>query len=119
MTPSATYENGLWGGRTLPEWAPEVVDEIVHHANPRQVVLFGSVARGHSGPDSDIDVLVVLDDQGDRPRWRHMADLRSAIRLPVPLDLLVTDVDELAAADPRSVFAAALRDGTVTYERPR
>jgi predicted nucleotidyltransferase len=75
-----------------------------------------SVARGHSGPDSDIDALVV---QGDRPRWRHMADLRSAIRFPLPLDLLVTDVDELAAADPRSVFAAALQDGTVAYERPR
>jgi predicted nucleotidyltransferase len=98
---------------------PEVVDELARHADPERVVLFGSVAHGDSARDSDIDLLVVLADQGKKPRWRHMGELRGAIRAPVPLDLLVTDTDELATAQPGSVFDAAPREGTVVYERPR
>lgn len=35
----------------------------------RHVLLFGSWARGDSHPDSDIDMLVVLDDLAGRARW--------------------------------------------------
>jgi len=38
-----------------------------------QVILFGSRARGDAGPDSDIDVMVVLDE----PRTREVRDLIS------------------------------------------
>ena len=30
--------------------------------HPRRVILFGSMARCDAGPDSDIDLLVILDD---------------------------------------------------------
>ena len=33
----------------------------VHGGRLRGIVLYGSVARGEAGPDSDIDVLVLLD----------------------------------------------------------
>jgi predicted nucleotidyltransferase len=35
----------------------------------RRVILFGYTARGKAGPDSDIDLLVVVDDDtpGDNP----------------------------------------------------
>ena len=44
---------------------------------PRVVVLFGSAARGEMRVDSDIDLLVVTDDEGDdfdEPLHRLMAD---------------------------------------------
>jgi len=60
---SVTYEmrdgKALYGGRTLAEWVPEVVDAVVRACDPEEVLLFGSVARGDDGPDSDIDLMVV------------------------------------------------------------
>ena len=39
---------------------PDLDNVIVSAFDPEQVVLFGSVADGSDGPDSDIDLLVVL-----------------------------------------------------------
>lgn len=41
---------------------PELLDPVVAYFRPRCVILFGSAARGEAGPDSDYDLLVVLDD---------------------------------------------------------
>lgn len=63
---------------------------------PCRVVLFGSAARGEAGPDSDIDLLVILDDDASpekltlaagyaaRQSYRHAADVipMSGISLP-------------------------------------
>jgi len=40
----------------------ELLDPVVAFFQPRPVILFGSAARGEAGPDSDYDLLVVLDD---------------------------------------------------------
>ena len=40
----------------------ELLQSVVTYFNPRQVILFGSRARGEGGPDSDIDLIVVLED---------------------------------------------------------
>lgn len=40
----------------------ELLDPVVAYFQPRRVILFGSAARGDAGPDSDYDLLVVLDD---------------------------------------------------------
>ncbi len=39
-----------------------LLDPVVAYFNPRRVIVFGSVARGEAGPDSDIDLLVIVDD---------------------------------------------------------
>jgi predicted nucleotidyltransferase len=41
---------------------PELLDPIVAHFKPQRVILFGSHARGEAGRDSDIDLLVIVDD---------------------------------------------------------
>ena len=40
----------------------ELLNPVVAYFRPRRVILFGSRARGEAGPDSDIDLLVVVDD---------------------------------------------------------
>lgn len=37
----------------------EIVSRIVEVAQPEQVLLFGSMARGTAGPHSDLDFLVI------------------------------------------------------------
>ena len=38
----------------------EMVNRIVEHFDPEKIILFGSSARGDAGPDSDVDLLVVM-----------------------------------------------------------
>lgn len=56
----------------------------------RSISLFGSVARGDSGPRSDVDLLVDLDEDvslfGLSRLKRHLEDL-----LGMPVDLVTTD----------------------------
>ena len=59
----------------IEEKYQEVVDEFVRRARKRyedkieSIILFGSVARGEAGKESDIDILVVV--IGDRFRMRR------------------------------------------------
>src|SRR6185437_12399897 len=61
-----------------------LLDSIVAHFNPQRVILFGSQARGDAGPHSDIDLLVVVDDDTPAERlsggWvvKSRADYRGA-----------------------------------------
>ncbi|MGQ0742869.1 MAG: nucleotidyltransferase domain-containing protein [Acidimicrobiales bacterium] len=109
-----------YDGRTLAEWMPEVVADIVDACGPVRVILFGSVARGDDGPDSDIDILVVLPKLQRGERHELMGRLRSAIRAVVPIDVLVTDPGEIERR--RDVVGSMLywplREGMVVYERP-
>src|SRR5947208_1315741 len=47
----------------MPRLVPrELLDPVVAYFKPKRVILFGSIARGEAGPDSDIDLLVIVDD---------------------------------------------------------
>lgn len=72
-----------------------VVSRIVEIVHPRQVILFGSRARGDARPDSDIDLLIVHDGPG-APRDVQL-ELRRRLPSPgLPLDLVVMSSHELA-----------------------
>jgi len=44
----------------------EIVRRLVGFYRPERVYLFGSVARGDAGPDSDYDIMVVVADTTPR-----------------------------------------------------
>ncbi len=115
----AVFEDGLWNGRALGDWLQVAVDDIVEAFQPRQVLVFGSVARGEDGPDSDLDLMVVLDHVEDAQRLELMSKLRRCITAPVPVDVMVTDPAEIERR--RDVVGSAhywpLREGKVVYER--
>lgn len=118
MSARVVYKDGLWNGRSLSEWLPAVVEEIVAAAAPERIVLFGSLARGEEGADSDIDLLVVLRSKGGRPSWEHSTAIHRAVSAPVPLDIVVTDLDELARRGHlrSTIFATAAREGRVVLD---
>src|SRR5690606_20106517 len=88
------FEDGRLNGRTLRDWIPEVVEDIVASVEPAQIILFGSAARGEMGPDSDLDLLVVLDELDPADRAKLMGEIRFAISAPMAIDIFVTDVGE-------------------------
>lgn len=93
----------------------------------RRVVVFGSYAQGTQRPDSDVDVLVLVDAPDLARRWspRDNVAERDRLRcdlvqvLPIPLDLWVRTLDQFAAAS--HVWGGpeywAARDGVVVYDR--
>lgn len=102
----------------LAAWVPEVVARIVAGADPRRIVLFGSLARGDAGPDSDIDLLVVLDELHGRRHDAAAALLRLLRGLPVAVDIFPIDQAGLdRAARLPGLVRAALAEGTVVHER--
>jgi predicted nucleotidyltransferase len=70
-----------------------MVDRIVARFNPEVIILFGSHARGEGGPDSDVDLLVVLPVDGDKRRMR--LEIRGVLRdIRIPKDIVVTTPKE-------------------------
>jgi predicted nucleotidyltransferase len=99
-------------------WIMRLADEIVRQFHPLRVILFGSHARGDAGPDSDIDLLVVLSEAPDKRR--AAVEMRRALAgFPVPKDIIVTTPAEIAARGHLvgTVLRPALREGKVLYER--
>ncbi len=69
-----------------------IQDKIVSHLRPyaSRIELFGSAARGEATAESDVDVLVTLRPEGERPRlglrWFELEDeLGSKIGRPVEI----------------------------------
>lgn len=108
-----------YDGRSLSEWVPHVVAQLLAASEPLKIVLFGSVARGDDGLDSDLDLLVVLPAVEPARRPQLMADLRAAISARVPVDVFVTDPEELERRKDviGSLVYWPVREGVVVYER--
>jgi predicted nucleotidyltransferase len=103
----------VYNGRPLAAWVPDVVERIFERTEATRVVVFGSVQRGDDGPDSDIDVLVVL----PTITRRHddaVAVLRQLRDLPVPVDVMVVnDATVDREAHVPGLVRVALREGWV------
>ncbi len=120
---SVTYEvrdgKACYAGRTLAEWVSDVVAAIVAACDPEQILLFGSVARGDDGPDSDIDLMVVLSSIDYTKRHDIAATLRGETPALLPLQMFVTDRRECLRR--RDVVGSMhywpLREGRVVYSR--
>jgi len=112
-------EPALWSGKTLRQWLPAAVGEVVTAVAPLRIVLFGSVARGDEGPDSDLDLLVVLDHVAPAERARLVSSIRRSISAPAPIDIFVTDPAEYERRKDTigSIFYWPAREGEVVYER--
>lgn len=101
----------LYDGRSLVEWAMEVAERIVERCNASRVVLFGSVARGDDGPDSDIDLLVVMPVVGRR-HDTAVGVLNQLRDLPVPVSVTVVDPARFAEeATVPGMVRVAMREG--------
>lgn len=102
-----------YNGRFLSGWVEDVVARIFERSDATKVVVFGSVERGEDGPDSDIDLLIVLPHVVNRHEAAAQV-LRQLRDVPVPIDIIVVDEASLAerALEP-GIVRVALREGRV------
>ena len=101
-----------------PEKVAAVVRRIASLAQPRQVILFGSVVRGETTKDSDVDILVVIEDETVSPRQESVRIRRELADISMPMDILVVSERRLAELvhAPGLIYREALRHGMVVYE---
>ena len=101
-----------------PEKVAAAVQRIASLARPRQVILFGSVVRGATTKDSDVDILVVIADETVSQRQESVRIRRALADISMPMDILVVSERRLAelAHAPGLIYREALRHGMVVYE---
>lgn len=94
----------------------DIVQRIVGAVQPTRILLFGSAAQGRMGPDSDVDLLVVMPD-GIHRRCTAQDIYRSLTGLGIAKDIVVaTESDVRDYGDnPSLVLFPALREGTELY----
>ena len=81
-----------------------------------KIILFGSAARGELGPNSDIDLLVVKDEEDTRGLEARIHRELRGVRVAVDA-VVVSPMHVERYKDSHALIAnPALRDGTVVYE---
>jgi uncharacterized protein len=97
----------------------ELLDGIVTYFEPVEVILFGSRARGGAGPDSDVDLLVVLDDDAPAAKLslRALHEARRDYHRPVDLFACREGEFRARARVPGSLPHLIAREGAVVYRR--
>jgi predicted nucleotidyltransferase len=97
----------------------EMVRRIVSGFDPEKIILFGSQARGDAGPDSDVDLLVLM--ETDSKREAAVRILTALDAMGVPKDAVVITPDEFERRRDivGTVAYPAHHEGRVLYERPR
>lgn len=96
----------------------KMVDRIVEQFHPEQIILFGSHARGGAGPDSDVDLLVVMPVAGSKRE--KMVEIGLALHdIPMPKDILISTPEEFAWRKEvvGTIEHPAAREGAVLYAR--
>ena len=95
----------------------QMVELIVKRFAPERIILFGSHATGHAGPDSDLDLLVVMTPNRSKT-WQELEILKVLRRYRMPKDVIVTTPEDFAwrAKIPGTIERPAAREGRVLYE---
>jgi len=94
----------------------ELTERIVKAVQPLKIVLFGSAARGEMGPNSDLDVLVVMPDGVHRRKtgqfiYRHLRGFGFA------KDIVVVTESDVAKhrSNPYLIIKPAFDEGRELY----
>ena len=90
--------------------------QIAQKFQPHKIILFGSYARGDFRPESDVDLLVVIDTS--LKEVRQAIEICQQIEYDFGMDLLVKTpqvlAERIALGD--SFLREIIRDGKVVYE---
>ena len=124
--PAATIQRGsrpsdarVWRPLTVSA-IRALAQRIVDRFQPEKVILFGSYAYGNPRPESDVDLLVIMETTL-RSRQQRLEISQALSPRPFPLDIVVRTPQEVAQrlALGDAFLAEILSRGKVLYERNR
>jgi len=104
--------------KQLQKTIDRMVRRIVERFHPDRVILFGSHARGAAGPDSDVDLLVVMPVTGSK-RAKQLEVRLAVHEFKLQKDIIFTTPEDFQRRKevPGTVERPAAREGRVIYER--
>ncbi len=100
---------------------PQAIKRIVSELNPEKIILFGSYAYGNPTPDSDVDLLVIIETKGkNKEMYREVSRLLYPRQFPV--DIIVKTPKEVEEAleggvDNAFFIREIVQKGKVLYDR--
>ena len=104
--------------QTTDQAIQAMVERLVDHFDPDQIILFGSQARGTATPGSDVDLLVIMPVIGSKREKR--VEMRVALHdITVPKDILLATPEEVLRDKDLvgTIIRPALLEGRVLYAR--
>ncbi|MFH1438065.1 MAG: nucleotidyltransferase domain-containing protein [Pseudomonadota bacterium] len=96
----------------------EMVRRIVDLFKPDKVILFGSHARGTAGPESDVDLLIVMRVAGSKRE--KQVEVRLALHdIRISKDIIVVTPEEFEKhrSIAGTIVMPAVKEGKVLYAR--
>lgn len=95
-----------------------MVDKIVASAEPNKILLFGSEAKGTAGPDSDVDLMVIMHVKGSKRDTRiKLRNLLHGIGCPKDIVVVTPEEAEKLKDIQGTIVRLALKEGKVLYEK--
>ncbi len=97
----------------------EVKKRLIEVYNPEAIYLFGSYAWGHPDEESDLDLLVVVQDSDEKSHRRCIPGRRALRDLDIAKDLMVYTQAEFDArvTDCSTLVYKVKNNGRVLYAR--
>ena len=95
----------------------EAVRQLVALTDPLRVVAFGSWARGQHGPDSDVDLAVILDEYSDLSAGPFLRSKLTGIDMPMDILRVPVERFERFRRSVNSVHFDIEHEGVILYER--
>ena len=101
------------------ETIEEVKKRLVKVYNPIAIYIFGSYAWGCPTEDSDLDLLIIIDESDEKTYKRPVAGYRALRGLNISKDLIVKTKEEFEqAADNITTLSYKIKnDGELIYAR--
>lgn len=95
----------------------QIVERLIEAYRPERVYLFGSIARGEAGPDSDYDILLVVPDDAGPERMRSRLAYQALRGTGIAADVLVWTRTrfEARARVQASLPATVMREGRLLH----
>lgn len=93
----------------------EIIRRVVEVAQPERIYLFGSAARGETGPDSDVDLLIVK--KGAHRRKLTQEIYRHLIGTGRAVDVVVVTPEDIEhhGSSQVLIIGPALHEGREVY----
>ena len=97
----------------------EIIKRIVNIVNPVKIILFGSYAYGNPGKESDLDLLIVMNDNIKSRREISSKIYGALSGILIPKDIVVITLKDIKEWEnvPMSFINTILTKGKVLYER--